>query len=296
MIGFNKNAKDIIQDTQEQEKFIKIIEKEINNWNYKWVVIFCGNYLLWINKDWECIACIPELYENLKDEASAKINLELCQKMDAENFDTKFSLFSLKMGLKIFHKLKIEKHILISADDKYIDKGASEEYFKKWFLAIPDIYKKEIREYLGNDEGIKNHLSNIVFQICDSTVSKMNDFLLSERYLVRRYDKWKKKRSQYREFFNDLWDHFTSCALEIFHLLNIIKEKRGDIFPNCNSKDKICVLMFVPDACTSSAMQWWLAVSRTDKRFDIINVTQTTTIEKWVMMITKITQWWVERL
>jgi hypothetical protein len=31
MIGFNKNAKDIIQDTQEQEKFIKIIEKEINN-------------------------------------------------------------------------------------------------------------------------------------------------------------------------------------------------------------------------------------------------------------------------
>jgi hypothetical protein len=31
MIGFNKKAKDIIQDTQEQEKFIKIIEKEINN-------------------------------------------------------------------------------------------------------------------------------------------------------------------------------------------------------------------------------------------------------------------------
>jgi hypothetical protein len=35
----------------------------------------------------------------------------------------------------------------------------------------------------------------------------------------------------------------------------MIKERKLQIFEHCKINDKIAVLMFVPDACVSSAMQ-----------------------------------------
>ncbi|MEI6118786.1 MAG: hypothetical protein WCP92_06265 [bacterium] len=51
--------------------------------------------------------------------------------MDNERFDTGFSFFSLKISLALFSKITIEKQLLLSADDKYIENEPSVEYLKK---------------------------------------------------------------------------------------------------------------------------------------------------------------------
>ncbi len=299
MEKFQKNAKNVIKNKQEQEDLIERIITAIQNGWYKWIIIFCGNFLLWVNKKRECIACIPELFEDTNKTILNEENIELCKKLDNEKFDTRFSYFSLKIGLEVYKRLSIEKQLLLSVDDKYIEQKPREEYLKEWFNSVPNIYREEMRKYFQSENEIKDHLKFVVSKICDSPTWKINDFLLSEKYLVRRYKARQQASSNflnYNEYYQNLWTEFTSCSLEIFHLLTIIQEKKYDIFMRCEETNKICILMFVPDACTSSAMQWGIVVSKTNENFEIINITQTTTIQEWVMMITKISKWGVERL
>lgn len=65
--------------------------------------------------------------------------------MDALHFDTKFSYFSLKMGLNVFQRLETQqKQLLLSIDDKYVDGNLAQEYSRKGYYSIPSIYKKEL--------------------------------------------------------------------------------------------------------------------------------------------------------
>lgn len=296
MEWFRKEAKYVMQNPQEQEALVTWIVSALDEGWYTWVVIICGNFLLWVNKEWECVPCIPELFEDDSGKVTDPDNMELCQKMDSETFDTRFSYFSLKIGLAVYAKLTMQKHILLLADDKYVWQEARNQYLEKWFASVPSIYQQEMEKYLWWEKNVQDHLRHIVAEMSDSSTGKLNDFVLSEKYVTRRYTMRKKTQTAYRDYYDHLWKDFTSCSLEIFHLLTITNEKKWEIFTNCSPEDKICVLMFLPDMCTSSAVQWWLAVSKTNDNLEVINVTQNTSIEKGIMMITKTSKWWVKRL
>ena len=299
MNDYKESAQEVINNKDKQDELIQKILLVIHEWWYTWVIIFCGNYLLWINKKGECISCVPEAFIknwNIID----KDSFELCQKMNTERFDTNFSLFSLKIWLELFSKISIQKQILLSADDKYVEEDESIDYFLKWYNAIPETYREELEKHLWWAIETKKHLSNITSILYDRKENKWkyNNYLMSERFLVRRFIKRQKRADflSYKEYYHSLGKNFTSCSIEIFHLLTMINENKTQIFDGIKSDDKIGMIMFIPDACVSSAMQWWLAVSKTDENFEVINVTQTTIAEDGIIMITKITKDWVNRV
>jgi len=299
MKQYKESIESVVNDKGKQDELIDRLLSVIDEGWYSWVIIFWWNYLVWVNTKNEPIPCVPEeFFRNGKviDQES----LDTCKKMDNERFDTEFSFFSLKISLELFSKITIEKQLLLSADDKYIENESSVEYLKKWYDAIPSIYRIKLETTLWWEDKTKEHLSKIVSVLYDRKWNggKYNDYLMSEKFLLRRFY-MKKKRADglsYNQYYHDLWESFTSCSLELFHLLTMLKEKKSKIFQHWTPKDKIGVFLFVPDACVSSAMQSWLAVSKTDENFEIINITQTTTVEEWVIMITKVTKDWVVRL
>jgi len=292
---YQESAETVVNNTFKQNELVEKLLSAINEWWYAWVVIFCWNFLLWINSKNECIPCVPEEFLidwKIEDQDSFVV----CEKMNNERFDTNFSLFSLKIWLELFSKISVEKQLLLSADDKYIDGNSSKDYLRTWYKAIPHTYRRPLEECLWWAKWVKIHLKNIISALYEKWLTKKNEFVLSERSLVTWFDKKREHKVYwYDEYFEDLWENRTSCSLEIFHLLTLLKEQKTQIL-NCKSQDKICVLMLIPDACVSSAMQWWIAVSKTDETFEIINITQTTTLENWVVMITKITKNWAVRL
>lgn len=292
---YQEPAEDVVNNAFKQNELTEKLLSAINEWWYAWVVIFCWNFLLWINSRGESIPCVPEEFLidwKIEDQDS----LVICEKMNNERFDTNFSLFSLKIWLELFSKISIEKQLLLSADDKYVDGNSSKDYLRAWYRAIPSVYRRLLEGYLWWAKWVKTHLKKTISVLCEEWLTKKNEFVLSERSLVAWFDGNKGRNIVwYVWYFESLWKDWTSCSLEIFHLLTLLKEQKTQIL-NCKSQDKICVLMLIPDACVSSAMQWWIAVSKTDETFEIINITQTTTLEDWIVMITKITKNWVVRL
>lgn len=296
MKHYKEIVDDVINDKDKQDELIQKLLVAIREWWYSWVIVFCWNFLLWINSKDECIPCIPE--EFFRDwKVTSQDNLNICKKMDDKKFNTKFSLFSLKAWLELFSKLSIDKQFLLSVDDKYVDGNISKDYLRAWYKTIPSTFRRFLEQYLWWAKWTKGHLKKIVSVLFKKWLDKRNEFMLSERALVNWFGRKKQHKSPwYEEYFENLWKDRASCSLEIFHLLTLLKEQKTQIFENCQVDDKICVVVFIPDACVSSVMQWWLAVSKTDETFEIINVTQTTTIEDWVVMITKITKDWVVRI
>lgn len=299
MNDYKELAQEVINNKEKQDELIQKLLLAISEWWYTWVIIFCWNYLLGINKKGDCIPCIPEVFMknwNVID----KDGFDLCQKMNTERFDTNFSLFSLRIWLELFSKTSIKKQLLLSADDKYVEENEAINYFLKSYNAIPEIYREEIEKHLWWEDKTKEHLKRINWVLYDrkNNKGKYNDYLISEKFLVRRFIK-RQKRSDflpYKEYYHNLWKNFTSCSIEIFHLLTMINENKTNIFDEIKTDNKIAMIMFIPDACVSSAMQWWLAVSKTDENFEVINVTQTTIAEDGIIMITKITKDWVSRV
>jgi hypothetical protein len=117
--------------------------------------------------------------------------------------------------------------------------------------------------------------------------------------MVRRFKARRESKTSYMEynsFYHWLGSNFKTCSLEIFHLLPMVSQNRSTLLWFSEKSDKIAMILFVPDACTSSVLQWWLAVSKTTEYFDIISITQNTTIGEDIMMITHVSQWWVKRL
>ncbi|MCX6823911.1 MAG: hypothetical protein NT085_02195 [candidate division SR1 bacterium] len=296
---YKEAIENVINDKYKQDELIDHLLSVIYEGGYSGVIIFGGNYLVGVNTRNESIPCVPE--EFLRNgKVIDQESLNTCKKMDNERFDTGFSFFSLKISLELFSKITIEKQLLLSADDKYIENEPSVEYLKKGYDAIPDVYRNELENTLGGENATKEHLSKIVSVLCDrkGNKGKYNDYIMSEKFLLRRFYT-KKKRvygRSYNEYYHSLGTNFTSCSLELFHLLTILKERKSQIFEHGTIKDKICVFLFVPDACVSSAMQSGLAVSKTDEMFEIINITQMTTVENGVIMITKITKDGVVRI
>lgn len=291
---FQQSFNSTLTDSDLQEILVTKIVKAIEIWWYTSVLIFCWNYLLWVNEKWICIPCIPELFEDW--DSDDKENLLFCENMNEMHYNTKFSFFSLKMWLKIYDRLAIWKQILLSVDDKYVDENDRRSCLNAWFDSIPMIYQELFQNIFPRKIDIQEHLSIINSLICDSNVWKINDFLLSEKYLVRRYKARRENKNNYHEynrFYKSLGDDFSSCSLEIFHLLVRINEIKAKIFKN---SDKVCVLLFVPDACVSSAVSWWMAVTKITKDFEIINVTQIDWIINWQITLTNVTQEWIKRL
>jgi hypothetical protein len=181
--------------------------------------------------------------------------------MDAEFFDTRFSLFSLHMGLQLFSSLTIPQQLLLLVDDKYITSEQSQNFFARGFDVLPKIYHSELLKHFPNEEALKNHLQFAVKNVSDHTVKQtllLNDFLISEKYLVRRFGAHRDAKTtdkEYNEYYDSLGATFKSCSLEIFHLLTTLKNKKQIFFPTLSATDKIAIVIFVPDACTSSAMQ-----------------------------------------
>jgi hypothetical protein len=217
--------------------------------------------------------------------------------MSTEKFDTNFSFFSLKIWLELFSKINIQKQLLLSADDKYIDWSKAKDYFRLWYKAIPSIYRDILEKYLDGAKWAKKHLHKIISELSQNGFTKKNEFILSERSLVKWFENNRDRNIEsYINYRENLWNERSSCSLEIFHLLTLIKQKKTKIVDQIKLNDKIVIIMFIPDACVSSAMQWWLAVSKTDEKFEVINVTQTTIAEDGIIMITKITKNWVSRV
>ncbi|MCX6825227.1 MAG: hypothetical protein NTY80_03290 [candidate division SR1 bacterium] len=296
MKHYKEIVDDVINDKDKQDELIQKLLVAIREGGYSGVIVFCGNFLLGINSKDECIPCIPE--EFFRDgKVTSQDNLNICKKMDDKKFNTKFSLFSLKAGLELFSKLSIDKQFLLSVDDKYVDGNISKDYLRAGYKTIPSTFRRFLEQYLGGAKGTKGHLKKIVSVLFKKGLDKRNEFMLSERALVNGFGRKKQHKSPgYEEYFENLGKDRASCSLEIFHLLTLLKEQKTQIFENCQVDDKICVVVFIPDACVSSVMQGGLAVSKTDETFEIINVTQTTTIEDGVVMITKITKDGVVRI
>ncbi len=299
MEQYKETIENVINNKHKQDELTDRLISVIHEWWYSWVIVFWWNYLVWVNTKNEPIPCVPEEFFR-NGQVVNQENLDTCKKMDNERFDTGFSFFSLKISLALFSKITIEKQLLLSADDKYIENEPSVEYLKKWYDAIPVVYRNELEHTLWWENATKEHLSQIVSILCDRkwNKGKYNDYIMSEKFLLRRFYT-KKKRADglsYNQYYHDLWVNFTSCSLELFHLLTILKERKSQIFEHWSITGKIGVLLFVPDACVSSAMQSWLAVSKTDEMFEIINITQMTTVENGVIMITKITKDGVVRI
>ena len=292
----------MFENSNKQEEFLVRLQDFLFQQEYKGVVILCGNFLLWVNSLWECIPCIPEMYE--KNSRGDKDSLSLCEKMDEEYFNTKFSLFSLLMGLDLFSFLEknssIFPQLLLSVDDKYVTSEDSSKFFAKNFDAIPQIYLEKLLFLFPSDVLLKKHLSNITWILYDHKHEKSyNQYLLSEKYFVRRFKARRESKTiygEYNDFYHSLWANFKTCSLEIFHLLTMLYQNKIKIFPSLNDSSKIAVLLFIPDACTSSALQWGLAVSKTAPDFDIVNITQNTTMWEDLLMVTHISQWWIHKL
>ncbi len=296
MKHYQEMAQNVINDKNKQDELVSCLLSVIQEWWYAWAIIFCWNYLVWINSRNELIPCVPE--EFVRDwEIIDQESFDVCEKMWNERFDTKFSLFSLKIWLELFSKMHIEKQLLLSVDDKYIDWNKAKDYLRIWYKAIPSTYRTLLEKYVWWVKWIKKHLNKIVSALYKTWLTKKNEFVLSERSLVKWFDRNKEHNTDwYSWYLESLWKDRTSCSLEIFHLLMLLKEQKMKIFEGCWISDKIGIFMFIPDACVSSAMQGWLAVSKTDETFEVINITQTTTVEEWIIMITKITKDWVIRL
>ncbi|MDR2415612.1 MAG: hypothetical protein LBD75_03225 [Candidatus Peribacteria bacterium] len=181
--------------------------------------------------------------------------------MDKEFFDTRFSFFSLQMGLQLFSSLDIPQQLLLLVDDKYITSEQGQIFFAAGFGALPSIYHSELLKYFPNEEALQHHLHFAVQNVSDHTVpqtSLLNDFLISERYLVRRFGAHRDAKTtdlEYNIYYNNLGADFKSCSLEIFQLLTVLKKRKQTFFPNVLENDKVAIVVFVPDACTSSAMQ-----------------------------------------
>lgn len=222
MNQYKESVKEVINDKQKQDKLINTLLSTIDEWWYTWVVVFCWNFLLWINNRGECVPCVPESF--IKDwKVIDQDSFDLCQHMSNKNFDTKFSLFSLQIWLALFSQISIEKQLLLSDDDKYVKNEVAIDYLKQGYSAIPYPYRYELEKCLGGEEKVKIHLSSITSILYDRQwgKGKYNDYLVSERFLVRRFEKRKQTISfpSYKQYYNDLWKGFTSCSLELFHLL-----------------------------------------------------------------------------
>ena len=302
-MSFQEHNVEMFWDAEKQEKLLENLQQFIISQNYKAVVILCGNFLLWVNSSGKVIPCIPEMYETDGNEESNEA-LEICKQMDKEYFNTRFSYFSLKMGLSLFSllhdKTNVIPQLLFSADDKYIPSQLSASFFAMGFEAIPKLYIDKLPPSFPAEEAAKQHLSSFLEVLYDHQHEKIyNPYLLSEKYLVRRFKARRESQTSYQEyndFYHGLGAHFKSCSLEIFHLLSIISQNKQKLFSSLKDVDKMAMVLFVPDACVSSALQWWLAVSKTADDFDIINVTQNTTAADDVIMITHVSKWWVVRL
>ncbi len=296
MKNYKESAEEVINNKDKQDELIQKLLLVISEWWYTWVIIFCWNYLLWVNNRDECIACVPETFiENWNIIDNDSFNL--CQKMSTEKFDTSFSFFSLKIWLELFSKINIQKQLLLSADDKYIDWTKAKDYFRLWYKAIPHVYRDILEKYLDGTKWSKERLRKAISELSQNWFTKKNEFILSERSLVKWFENNKDRNiNSYVNYRENLWSGWSSCSLEIFHLLTLVNQRKTKIFKETKLNDKIAMIMFIPDACVSSAMQWWLAVSKADENFEVINVTQTTTAEDGVIMITKITKEWVFRI
>jgi len=258
---FKEHNLDMFQDSDKQKTLLETLQQFIVNQNYKAVVILCGNFLLGVGDSGKAIPCIPEMYDASEDPEALKV----CTYMDKEYFNTRFSYFSLNMGLSLFSFLQkkgILPQLLFSADDKYVSSELSAEYFAMGFEAIPKLYIDKLVSpppLFSSKEQLQSHLSSFLEVFYDHQHQRdYNKYLLSEKYMVRRFKARRESRTsfgEYNEFYHGLGSDFKSCSLELFHLLSVVAQNKKKLFPSLEDIDKVAMVLFVPDACVSSALQ-----------------------------------------
>jgi hypothetical protein len=287
---------EVFVNAKQQQFFFDKLQKFLIFQQYQGLFILCGDFLLGIDEKGRTLPCIPENFP--EDELA----LNLCRKMNKECFNTKFSFFSLQMGLQLFSSLETPQQLLLLVDDKYVSGEQAQTFFVREFNALPNIYYSELMKHFPSEEALQEHLHFAVQNVSDHTVqqtSPLNEFLISERYLVRRFGANRDRKTtdmEYNAYYDSLGADFKSCCLDIFQLLTVLKKRKQIFFPSLSANDKVVIVIFVPDACTSSAMLGGLAVSKTDSSFDIINITQNTTMGEDLLMMLHISQGGVERL
>lgn len=270
----------------------------INSTNYDLLVLFMWNFILQIDPEMdEAFPLIPEAFidnaGNIIDERKYTYSLS----DDIRNrFDISFSYRSLEIGIllaKVLQKKKPDLLVvpLISWDDKYsnIDDIPSDKqrkshttdlynrFFTQGYAALPLCYRELLEDLFWGVKNTKRKLRIIPDLLRKSWQGNVvNDFVLSEKSLVNRFNNISSRHenSDYIDYKNSLGNSWSSCSLELFHLLTTIKSHKSQLLLDQTNDDiwKILMLQFIPDACQWSASISARSVTSNDENFDIINV------------------------
>lgn len=285
-----------LEEEKNIDKITELLSKEILCNNYEYVIINCGNFLLW-QTDKDVFPLIPELYEDENWKVIDQEKHDVCFNWWAL-YNTRFSLKSLEMWLNVLFSVKssfLSQNIsilpILSVDDKYIDREKSLEYLHRWYHAIPSKYREVLQDFFGWLKNAKNIVKIIPSIFKDSWQKVTNDFILSENELVWRFMTIRKQHTQaikdeYKNYQESLPDKTRKCSLELFHLLKVLVNEKDTI--DASSQVKLCIMQFIPDACEWSAIASakWIVKERDD--IDIISIVPIMTWED-TFLITKFT-------
>ncbi|MDR0283072.1 MAG: hypothetical protein LBI53_07500 [Candidatus Peribacteria bacterium] len=91
--------------------------------------------------------------------------------------------------------------LLFTIDDKYISSEHSAEFLAKDFKAIPELYLKKLLPLFPSEEELRYHLSSFLNNFYDHQHSRdYNKYLLSEKYMVRRFKARRESKTSYMEY------------------------------------------------------------------------------------------------
>ncbi len=283
-----------LEEEKNIDKIITTLSNEILSNHYQYVIINCGNFLLWQNNN-DVFPLIPELYEDEKWNVIDQEKHDLCFNWWAL-YNTRFSLKSLEIWLNVLFAVRssfLSQNInilpILSVDDKYVDKEKSLDYLHRWYNAIPSKYREILQESFAWLKNAKNIVKIIPNIFKDSWQKVTNDFILSENELVWRFMTIRKQnanliKQEYKNYQESLADKTRKCSLELFHLLKVLVNEKDNI--DNRPESRLCIMQFIPDACEWSAIASAKSIVKDREDIDIISIVPIMTWED-VFVITK---------
>lgn len=272
---FNIHDKELLSSCLNiiSDKVLQIIQKE----QYETIYVLAGNYGL-LSHNEQAFPLIPENYQDIKMQ-------KLCRDLWEEyNFDTQLPYISMQFGAQLYDSLddSLDKTFLLLTDDKKLPlqlrKDGNEKdnlagsirasYLVQEYDAVPEVFRQIGEKIFGSTDEFQKILSIFPSLLRNMGKNLANPYLLHESYLVKYFNREKKKKNNiaFKSFDSEnQWK--SSCVFELYSLFDLIKKTADG--------KKTCMIGNFSDICEWSFFS--AGSAHVDEKFHTIAITPSIT-------------------